>query len=258
MEQGTLGTFHSGGVPIHYEVSGEGEPAVLVHGFASSIRGNWISTGWIEALTPIRQVVALDCRGHGLSGKPHAAEAYSGHKMVDDVIRLMDHLGIGKADLFGYSMGAAISLRTLVIHPDRFRSVVLGGIGDILARWREGRPNVASALLAQDRSAITDPVAKGFRVFAEANGNDLKALAAYMLASREPLDRDRLANLLLPVLIVNGERDDLVGSAHELVGSIPGARLMMIPDRDHLTVVPDQRFKEAVVSFLTADGRGRD
>ena len=258
MEPDALKTFDSDGVPIHYEVYGEGEPIVLVHGFASSIKGNWMSTGWIDTLTPIRRVIALDCRGHGLSGKPHTAEAYSGHGMVDDVIRLMDHLEIGKADLFGYSMGAAISLRALVLHPERFRSIMLGGVGDVLARWKGGRPNVASALLAEDRSAIADPVAKGFRVFAEANKNDLKALAAYMQASHEPLDRKQLANVSLRVLFVNGERDDLVGSADELVAAIPGARLIEIPDRDHLTVVPDRRFKEAVVSFLTANGRGQD
>ena len=67
-------TFDSNGVRIRYQVYGEGEPIVLVHGFASSIQGNWASTGWIETLAPLRQVVALDCRGHGKSGKPHATQ----------------------------------------------------------------------------------------------------------------------------------------------------------------------------------------
>ena len=257
MESGVPSTLDSNGLPIHYEVYGGGEPLVLVHGFASSIKGNWTNTGWIEALTPIRQVVALDCRGHGLSGKPHEADAYRGDNMVDDVILLMDHLRIGKADLFGYSMGAAISLRALLVHPDRFRSVVLGGIGDILARSRGGRPNVVSALLARNRSAITDLVARGFRIFAEASGNDLQALAACMQAAREPPENNRLAAVTSPVLVVNGERDYLVGSADKLVGAIPGARLLKISGRDHLTVVPDRRFKDAVLSFLASDGRSR-
>ena len=248
--ESALRFLDSNGVPIHYEVYGEGEPLVLVHGFASSIKGNWSDTGWIKALAPIRRVVALDCRGHGLSGKPHDADAYGGDKMVNDVILLMDHLGIAEADLFGYSMGSAISLRALVVHPDRFRSVVLGGIGDILTRSRGGRPNVSSALLARDHSGITDLVARGFRIFAEASGNDLEALAAFMRASREPQEDDQFAEVTSPVLVVNGERDYLVGSADRLVGAIPGARLLEISGRDHLTVVPDRRFKEAVLSFL--------
>ena len=230
---------------------GEGKPLVLVHGFASSLNGNWVRTGWIETLTPIRQVVALDCRGHGLSGKPHDPEAYTGHEMEDDVVRLMDLLDIERADLFGYSMGARISLRLMLTHPERFTSVVLGGIGAGLALRGGGRPNVGEAMLAEDVSKITDPVGKGFRIFAEASNNDLKALAAYHQAPKERLSEADLAQVTLPVLIVLGENDAIVGSPDVLVKGIPGARLLMIPERDHLTVVPDPRFKEAVVSFLT-------
>ena len=111
--------FDSNGVSIHYEVFGENgkPPIVLVHGFAASLDGNWVRPGWIETLTPLRQVVALDCRGHGESEKPYDAEAY-GDNMPDDVIRLMDHLNIEKADLFGYSMGSRISTRLMTAHPE--------------------------------------------------------------------------------------------------------------------------------------------
>ena len=243
--------FDSDGVPIHYEVFGEGKPIVMVHGFAASLEANWVRTGWVETLSPIRQVVALDCRGHGESGKPHDTQAYAGDTMSGDVVRLMEHLNIEQADLFGYSMGAGISLRVLLGHPERFTSVVLGGIGNVQARRGGGRPNVAEAMQEEDPSKITDPIAKGFRAFAEANKSDLKALAAFMQAPREPLDATKLGQVALPVLIVIGEGDALVASTDELAAAIPGARLLTIPDRDHLTVVPDSRFKEAVVDFLT-------
>ena len=242
--------FDSDGVPIHYEVFGEGKPILMVHGFAASLEANWVRTGWVETLSPIRKVVGLDCRGHGESGKPHEPEAYGGDAMPGDVIRLMDHLEIEQADLFGYSMGARISLQLLLGHPDRFTSVVLGGIGSFLAGRRGGRPGVAEALLAKDRSTVTDATAKGFRAFAEANKNDLKALAACMQAPRGVGDRASLAQIDLPALIVIGEGDALVGSTDELAAAIPSARLVTIPDRDHLTVVPDSRFKEAVLQFL--------
>jgi hypothetical protein len=105
--------FKSNGVPIHYEVFGEGEPIILVHGFASSLKGNWVTTSWIDTLRPVRKVIALDCRGHGQSGKPRDPKSYGGHEMEDDVVGLMNHLDIQKADLFGYSMGAASSLLRL-------------------------------------------------------------------------------------------------------------------------------------------------
>ena len=251
--------FDSDGVSIHYEVFGQGKPVILIHGFAASLEVNWVSTGWIEALTPIRQVVGLDARGHGLSDKPHDPQAYAGDEMQNDVIRLMDYLNIDQADLFGYSMGAQISLRLLVSHPSRFTSVVLGGVGDFA--WRRSGDSssgfgsrVAEALLAEDPSTITDPIAKAFRAFAESFNNDLQALAAYMQAARPGIDGDELARVALPVLIVNGEADTLAGSPDELAAAIPGARLVKIPERDHLTVVPDPRFKEAVVQFLSSAG----
>jgi pimeloyl-ACP methyl ester carboxylesterase len=244
-------SFDSNGVPIHYEVFGEGRPIVLVHGFASSLKANWLATGWMDTLSPLRQVIALDCRGHGESGKPHDPQAYGGGAMTDDVTRLMDHLDIDQAEICGYSMGGGISLRALVRHPQRFTAGVLGGIGDVQRRGGR-RPNVAQALLSEDPSAVTDVVARGFRAFAEAGGNDLRALAAMQQSPREVLERSDLAGISVPVLIVVGENDGIAGSADALEESIPGARLVTIPGKDHLTVVADQRFKDAVTEFLKA------
>lgn len=241
-------TFDSGGVPIHYEVFGEGDPLVLVHGFASSLDGNWVRTGWVETLTPLRRVIGLDCRGHGGSGKPHDASFYGIETMAGDVLGLMDHLGVERADLMGYSMGGRISIHLLAHHPERFRSVVLGGVGGGFGR---NRSNVAEALRTNDPASVTDQTARGFRAFAEANkDNDLEALAACMSAPRQPPDPAQLGGTTLPVLIVTGEADTLVGSPDELGAAIPTARVVRVPERDHLTTVPDHRYKEAVVGFL--------
>ena len=203
-------TFDSDGVSIHYEVFGDDDkpPIMLVHGFAASLAGNWVRPGWIDTLTPLRHVVALDCRGHGESEKPYDAAAY-GDNVPDDVIRLMDHLSIEKTDLFGYSMGGRISTRLMTAHPERFHSVVLGGIGNVLATRRGGRPHLADAMLANDKADVEDPIAKGFRIFAEATGADLKALAASTRGTWTPLTADQLSKVKLPVLIVVGENDTL-------------------------------------------------
>ncbi|MGE5597160.1 MAG: alpha/beta fold hydrolase, partial [Hyphomicrobiales bacterium] len=113
-------TIESGGLTINYIDEGQGQPIVLVHGFASSLQGNWRATGVVDALVNDgRRVVALDCRGHGRSDKPHDPEAYGGTKMADDVVNLADHLGIEKPDLMGYSMGGGIAASLLARFPQR-------------------------------------------------------------------------------------------------------------------------------------------
>ena len=121
-------SFDSAGVKIHYSVLGSGEPVILIHGLYSSGRMNWEVPGTAALLAKHFQVVMLDCRGHGQSGKPEAEGAY-GTNMVEDVVRLMDHLGIQKGRVAGYSMGGMIGMKLTVTHPDRVSRLVLGGMG---------------------------------------------------------------------------------------------------------------------------------
>jgi len=245
-------------VKIHYETWGEGYPIILVHGIIANLKLNWLVQNWVEVLRPIRRVVALDCRGHGQSDKPHDAAAYGAENMAGDVLRLMGHLGIEKTDLFGYSMGSAVSAYLLAHHRKRFRSAILGGTGDYLVfkSVAEGETDpIAAALLADDPSKVTDVVSQGFRIFADSIPNsDLKALAACAQRFRGPVERAELAYVAIPVLIVNAA-NEFVGSPEEVAAAIPGAKLVIIPDTDHLTVVPDRRFKDAVVAFLKEQDR---
>ena len=246
------GFFDSDGVKIHYETFGEGHPIILVHGITGDLKVTWVDTGWVEALRPLRRVVALDCRGHGQSDKPHDAEAYAGDKMSQDILNLMNYLGIEKADLFGYSMGAFISLDLLAHHGERFTSVILGGIGKGFAFDSPQQIRIISdAYLTEDPSTITDPWGKGFReAAAMLPDNDFEALAACVLHLGEPIDIPALAAVDIPVLIVDGADDILVREPEDLKTAIPGADLVTIPGRDHATVVTDPRFKEAVLAFL--------
>ena len=247
------GFFDSDGVTIHYETFGEGKPIVLIHGFPVNLKINWLGSKWVETLHPIRRVVALDCRGHGESDKPHDPEAYRKEKMGGDVLRLMDHLGIEKADLLGYSMGSGIACHLLACHRERFTSVILVGIGDryVLRSMAEMHADgMADAMLAEDPSQITNPIGRRYRALADGvPNNDIKALAAFAVNRGEPVDRADLAAVDIPVLIVSGENDDVMGKADELVVAIPGAKLVLIPDTDHL-VVFDPRAKQPVLSFL--------
>src|ERR1035441_3043366 len=120
--------FDSKGVPIQYTLEGKGEPVVLIHGLYASARINWRTPGTIKVLARDYQVIALDARGHGGSGKPKEEGAY-GIEMMEDVVRLLDHLKIQKAHVVGYSMGGMITMRLLTRQPDRVRSAILGGMG---------------------------------------------------------------------------------------------------------------------------------
>jgi len=247
-------TVDSGGVTISYVAEGSGSPVVLVHGFASSVQGNWRAPGVIDALVAAgRRVIALDCRGHGESGKPHDPEAYSGTRMPDDVVAVMDQEGIDCSDLMGYSMGGAIAASLLVGHPERLSRVILSGVGDGLVtggRGRRASEAIASALESETRAGIKDARARAFRAFAEQNGNDMLALAAIQRSSRT-FDGVKLRNVRNPVLVLIGEGDVLVGPADALAAAIPGAKLAKVPG-DHLTAVLQPEFTRAVLSFFSA------
>ncbi len=143
-----MASFKNGDVEIAYLDEGEGEPIVLVHGFASTKEVNWVNPGWVRTLTGAgRRVIALDNRGHGQSSKLYDPAEYHSSKMADDVRALLDHLKIERADVMGYSMGARIAAFLTINHPERVRSIVLGGLGDRMVKevglpatwWRRWR-----------------------------------------------------------------------------------------------------------------------
>jgi pimeloyl-ACP methyl ester carboxylesterase len=137
-------TFDSAGVSIHYEVQGAGEPVVLIHGLGSYAAENWDMPGITSLLAQRYKVITFDCRGHGQSDKPLADGSY-GVNMVEDVVRLLDHLHIRQSHVVGYSMGGMITMKLLTMYPRRVRSAVLGGMG-----WlREGSPVQAFLSVSQ-------------------------------------------------------------------------------------------------------------
>jgi pimeloyl-ACP methyl ester carboxylesterase len=246
-------TFDSDGIDIAFIDEGPraGDPVLLIHGFASNVKTNWIDPGWVSALSSGGyRVIAYDNRGHGESAKPHALEAYGAPLMAEDARRLLDHLQIARADVIGYSMGARIAAFLALAHRERVRSLVFGGLGINMVRGVAGTGPVARALEAESIDQVTNPTARTFRAFAEQTGSDLKALAACIRSSRAPITAEDLKRLACPVLVVVGELDVIGGSAQGLADLIPGARAVEIPRRDHMRSVGDRVFKEATIDFL--------
>jgi pimeloyl-ACP methyl ester carboxylesterase len=246
-----MASFQNGAVEIAYLDEGAGEPIVLVHGFASTARVNWVFPGWVVTLTEAgRRVIALDNRGHGASSKLYDPAAYHTTAMMGDVRALLDHLNIERADIMGYSMGARIAAVMAVYHPERVRSLVLGGLGIRLVQGVGLPESIAEAMEAPSVAAVGDRTGRVFRSFAEQTRSDLRALAACIRGSRQTLSREQVAGIRVPTLVAVGTKDDVAGSAEELAVLIPGARALDIPGRDHMLSVGDKVFKTGVIDFL--------
>jgi len=237
------------GTPIAFAVEGRGPAVLLLHGFAADHRANWRAPGVIAALVAAgRRVIATDARGHGASGKPHDPAAYADGAMLRDAQVVLDQLGVERADVVGYSMGAMVAARLACVEP-RTRALVLGGVGGDATPRRSGRESpLAEALLAEDPAAIRDPIAKGFRVFAERMRADRAALAGIERSNalRTPVRFDAIG---VPTLVLAGDADALIGPPEELVARLPRARLERVPG-DHLTAVGHPGFARAIVRFL--------
>lgn len=223
--------FDSKGVKIHYIVEGKGEPVLLVHGLQSSAAMNWELPGTVKVLAAKYQVIALDCRGHGQSGKPAADDQY-GVEMVEDLTRLLDHLKIEKAHVVGYSMGGMIAMKFIVLHPDRVRSGVLGGMGwlksgSVLEKFweklpgkEEGRGTPAGCLHGLSQLGVTEDEVKAVKV---------------------------------PVALAAGDHDPCRKLYIEpLLKVRPDWTLTLIEGAGHLTCVAKEPFKDAVKAALDA------
>ena len=244
-------SFNSDGLEIAYQVEGEGEPVLLIHGFASNVRVNWAATGWIGFLAGRgRKVIAIDNRGHGMSAKPHDPAAYPATEMAEDARRLIEHLGYDTTDVMGYSMGARISAFLAIRHADRVRRVVLAGLAENMILGLGGSETIAAALEAESIEDVGDAGARAFRMFAEHTSSDLLALAACMRSTRQRITREELATIRAPVLVVAGGADTVAGAVEPLVAAIPGARGVTLPGKDHMKAVGDPGYKRAVAEFL--------
>lgn len=252
--------FESNGVKIHYQVEGKGEPVLLVHGFAVNIPMQW--SGTIKALSKDYQVIALDNRGHGRSGKPRDPQQY-GREMVEDIVRLLDHLKISKAHVVGYSLGAFITLKLLTTHPDRLLTATLGGAGlgdkselgflDELANSIDDGKGFGPLIIRLNPPGRPKPTEAEIKVVSQflSSFNDSKALAAVIRGMKElEVQEAQLRVNTVPTLALIGDQDPLKTGVEALRGKLPHLRVIVISGADHLNAFAQPQFTRALREFL--------
>lgn len=260
-------SFESNGIRIRYIEAGSGTPVVLVHGYSRFLESNWINPGVVAALSKDHRVIAYDLPGHGRSGKPYEPSAY--RDMANDPIRLMDHLGIQRAHLIGYSMGGGIVARLAVTHPERLITAILGGHSGY-RDWeaddeksyedsaRELETDVPFRSLASVAVAGVKPTEEQIRSVSAALAaeNDVKALAAVRRGGFRGLYnmREEIAAIRVPLLMIYGSLDS-VGSGKTMQSILPSAKLVVIEGATHggeRAAVRAPEFLAAVREFIAA------
>ncbi len=265
--QGADGFFESNGTRIHYTLDGQGEPVLLIHGFAINSATQWVLPGIVKSLAKDYRVIAIDNRGHGQSEKPHDPKGY-GLELVEDAVRLLDHLKIEKAHVVGYSMGGLIALKLVTTHPDRVLSVALGGMGLMRPSREPMLAELAKALedgrgfapliywLSGDGRRKPDDSQVAFVNKYLQSANDVKAMAALIRSSLdeklEIADED-LKTVQVPLLAVIGDRDPFKASVDLLKKHAPALRVVVVPGGDHFGVVFHPLFLRALKEHLAGN-----
>ena len=227
----------SSGVSIHYHVEGDGPPLVLQHGLTSSLQ-NWYAYGFVEELQKEYRVIMVDARGHGRSGKPHDPKGYGLKLRVNDVLAVMDDLGVSKAHYMGYSMGGRIGFGIVLNALDRFHSLIIGGMSadtpntDVPPEDRISLLRQGMARYVADAEAKEGSMEDGRRE--RLLDNDPEALIA---ATNAPRGTDGIEDILpgidIPCLLYCGEADGFFQGAKEASQIIPNARFASFPGLNH-------------------------
>ena len=225
----------NGDIRIHYTTEGEGPPLVLHH-WSFATLDDWYDWGYVSALKGDYRLILLDARGHGSSDKSHDPEAYALEHRVNDVVAVLDDLGLAKAHFFGYSMGGWVGFGVAAHAPRRFHSVVIGGqhpyeqslqeLRDLLQHGVEGGPEVFISVWEENFGSLAPEQKERMRRV------DFEALLA-VAHDRSSLE-SVLPNMTVPCLLIVGGLDLAYPAAQKCAQQMPDAKFITVPGVDHI------------------------
>ncbi|MDZ4818027.1 MAG: alpha/beta hydrolase [Planctomycetota bacterium] len=255
--------FESNGVKIRYVVEGQGEPVLFIHGFSADLERNWVGPRLFSTLAKSYRTIAYDNRGHGKSEKPHDPMQY-GKELVEDAVRLLDHLDVKRAHVVGYSMGAAIVTKLLIDHPDRLLSATLGGnagklegadftfydqLADDLEAGK-GATRLFMALRPPGEPPQPEEQLKAINTAFIAM-NDQQALTAVIRGVRQwAVPEAPLMANKVPVLALIGSLDPLKREVDALSSRLAGMNTVVIEGANHMTAISRPEFATELLNFL--------
>lgn len=221
-------------------------PVVLVPGFATSAARTWGDNGWVDLLADMgRNAIPLDVLGSGSAEKPHDPADYAEFEQ-----HLLDRFPVEPVDAIGFSLGARTLLTLAALHPERFNSLIVAGVGRNLFERDATGESIAAAIDGTGDS--DDPIVRYFVQLAEAPDQDPLALAAFMRRTGgTPITVELLQSISCPVLVVLGDKD-FAGPADPLMEALPNARLVTLRNVDHFATPKDFGFIDAALEFLSA------
>jgi 3-oxoadipate enol-lactonase len=235
---------------IHWESEGDGPPVLLIMGLGLS-GGAWWRT--VPVLSRALRVITFDHRGIGRSESP--APAYTIEAMADDVVCVIDDLGLDAVHVYGFSLGGMVAQQVALRHPERVRALVLGAThpggrrvahpeAEVVAffqrrltmqseeaAWASVQYNYGARCRATQTDRIAEDIAVRLR-----NPFSVRAYRAHLYAASLHNTYGRLGRIEAPTLVVHGAEDRMipVANAHLLAEGIPGAQLQILEGSGHL------------------------
>ena len=250
-------SFLSRGHRVAFEVHGTGSPVVMLHGITVSFAGNFGPSGWIPRLVAAGcQVIGMDFLGHGQSDKSRNVSEYGTTNLAIDVVGLLDHIGVERASLIGYSLGTMVALRLLHEMPHRTGSSVLMATGDGLMgvppyTSAEVFPKLAQALERPEIPTDLPAHVAAYWTYAVKVGGDRLAAYAASQAAYPATTRDELSSIEVPVLVISGELDPVLGRGSTLASAMPLGEYLEIAGADHFNLGRNERAQVEATRFLS-------
>lgn len=251
----TSGYAPANGINVYYEVFGQGEPVILLHGAYHTIETNWGQL--IPELAKTRKVVAIEMQGHGHT--PYSERKLTRAALASDVEKVMDHLKIDSADVAGYSFGGQVAYQFAIQSPDRLKKLVIissvhkseGWISSVTDGFKKLKPEFFT----------NTPMHAAYDAVAPDKNKWIPFVEQMIASAGQPFDLgdENIAKIAAPVLIISGDNDGMdkieLAKTYRLLGgdvaadfqAKPASRLAVVPDQSHVSLM---RQTKTILDYL--------